>query len=190
MTEQQILRANSSDIQDVFKRWVTREWAIGGRLLILEGLMKSGKSMLTKHPVALGARQSTNIELDKFLRAPVNPDTAYMDAMDIDAATAAIRRAIATAPLVIAEGPMAWPVTDRAREGAPADAVRRVYLKRMAPRNPDDWEEFEFAQLEYSARGEYFLSIDRYHVGERPWLLADLILERTGCDAIDMPANG
>jgi hypothetical protein len=84
---------------------------------------------------------------------------------------------------------MAWLVTARARGEVPAAAVRRVYLKRMASRNSDEWEEFEFAQMEVKTRGEYFLSIDRYHVGEQPWLLADLILERTGRDPIDTPAN-
>ena len=40
--------------------------------------MGSGKSLLTKQPFGLGTRQSANIELDRFLRAPVNPDNDYM----------------------------------------------------------------------------------------------------------------
>jgi hypothetical protein len=124
------------------------------------------------------------IELDQFLRKPVNPDTPYMDAIDIEAATLAIRQAMAAASLVIAEGPMAWPVTQRVREDIPASAVRRVYLRRMSGRNPKEWEGLEFAQMEVKSRGEYFLSIDRYHVLTQPWLAADLILERTGRDEI------
>jgi hypothetical protein len=104
-----------------------------------------------------------------------------MAVIDIEAATSAIMRAM-TAAMVIAEGPMAWPATQRAREGVPPSAVRRVYLKRMAARNPEHWEDFEFAQDEDESRGKFFLSIDRYHVRTEPWLAADLILERTGRD--------
>jgi hypothetical protein len=183
MTEQQTIRAHSSEIRDKFEQWLTREQGSGARLVILEGLMKSGKSKLTKEPLVLG-HPIRAIELDHFLRRPVNPDTAYMDAIDIEAATLAIKNAMATASLVIAEGPMAWPVTQRVRKGLTASAIRRVYLKRMAPRNPDDWEDLEFAQLEDKSRGEFFLSIDRYHVRTEPWVTADLILERTGRDEI------
>lgn len=107
-----------------------------------------------------------------------------MLAIDIEAATAAIRQAMETAPLVIAEGPMAWPVTEIIRAGMPADSIRRVYLKRMSARNPDDWEDLEFAQ-EVPRPTAYGRSIDRYHVKEQPWLFADLILERTGRDGED-----
>ncbi len=64
----------------------------------------------------------------------------------------------------------------------PPGTIRRVYFKRMSKRNPDEWEDLEFAQMESKGRGKYFASIDRYHVTEQPWLLADLILERTGRD--------
>lgn len=146
--------------------------------------MGSGKSELTREPAMLVPASKT-IELDKFAREPANPDAPYIEAIDIEAANQAIREAMAMAPLVIAEGPMAWPVTQRVREAVPADAVRRVYLKRMAPRNPDEWEQFEFAQKENKSRSEYFHSIDRYHVSTQPWLAADLILERTGRDLAD-----
>ena len=174
-------RADSLNIRAEFQRWLVGEWRSGARLVIIEGLMKSGKSRLTKEPFTIVGRQSTNIELDKFLRAPVNPDIEYMEAIDLDAATAAIWQAMRISPPVIVEGPMAWPVTQRAREEVPAGSVRRVYLKRVSPRNPDEWEDLEFAQ-ELPRPTAYGRSIDRYHVGEQPWLLADLILERTGRD--------
>jgi hypothetical protein len=181
VAEQQIIRARSSDIRDVFTRWVTREWSTGTRFVILEGLMGSGKSMLTKQPFALDTQQSTNIEVDEFLRAPVDPDLEYMEAIDIGAANKAIQEAIQVSPLVIAEGPMVWPVVQRALKEIPTHALRRVYLKRMSSRNPDEWEDFEFLQ-ESERPTAYGRSIDRYHVTERPWLLADVILERTGRD--------
>lgn len=180
----EIIRADSSDIRAAFEQWVQREWANGARLVVLEGLMQSGKSFLTDKPVMLDGRPSENIELDQFVPRETNPDIEYMAAIDIEIATAATRQAMETAPLVIAEGPMAWPVTEVVREGMPANSIRRVYLKRMSARNPDDWEDFEFAQ-EMPRPTAYGRSIDRYHVTEQPWLLADLVLERTGRDEMD-----
>src|SRR5262249_55598032 len=136
---------------------------------------------ISKQPFALGSGQSVNIELDDFLRKPVDPDTKYMDAIDIDAASAAIMEAYRTAPLVLAEGPVGWPVVRRALQEIPPDKVRRVYLKRMAPRNPDEWEELEFAQ-DYKRPTAYGRSIDLYHTTEQPWLLADVVFERIGPD--------
>ena len=181
MPEQRIVRARSSDIRHVFEQWLIREWAAGARFVILEGLMGSGKSMLTKQPFALGALRSTNIALDKFLRAPVNPDVEYMAAMDIDAATTTMKQAIWMSPLVVAEGPMGWPVAKGTLQEVPAHHVRRAYLKRMSARNPDDWANFEFLK-QYDRPTAYGRSIDRYHATEQPWLLADMVFERIGGD--------
>jgi hypothetical protein len=181
MNEPRLFRALSSEIRNVFGQWLTAEYTAGARFLVLEGLMNSGKSMLTKQPFVLGARQSVNIELDNFLRQPVDPDTEYMDAFDIDAATAAVMEAYRTTPLVIAEGPIGWPVVQCILQEIPRREVRRVYLKRMSPRNPDEWEDFEFLE-EYERPTAYGRSIDRYHATERPWLLADVVFERIGRD--------
>jgi hypothetical protein len=101
--------------------------------------------------------------------------------IDVDAATAAMMEALRMSPLVIAEGPVAWRVAQRTLQEVTAHAVRRVYLKRMSSRNPNDWEDFEFLQ-EYERPTAYGRSIDRYHASERPWLLADVIFERIGRD--------
>ena len=177
------IRTHSSKIRFEFAQWLALERAAGARFVVVEGLMNSGKSELTKQPETLSPALKV-IELDKFVRRS-DGNLAYMDTIDVEAVTTTIKNAVATASLVIAEGPMAWPVTKRAREGMQPDSIRRVYLKRLAPRNPDDWEALEFAQAEDKSRGEYFLSIDRYHVKTKPWLAADLILERIGRDDVN-----
>jgi hypothetical protein len=149
--------------------------------VVLEGLMTSGKSYLTEQPFALGTGQSVTIELDEFLRKPVNPDTEYMDAIDVDAASARIMEAYRTAPLVIAEGPTAWPVVRRVLQEIPSDEVRRVYLKRMSSTHPDLWHHGDFL-YEIEPPSVYSRSINRYHATERPWLLADMVFERIGRD--------
>jgi hypothetical protein len=178
---QQTFRAQSSEIRDVFGRWLRAECTAGARFIVLEGLMRSGKSYLTEHPFALGTGQSVNIELDRFLRAPVNPDTEYMDAIDVDAAITTIMKAYRIAPLVIADGPMAWPVVRPILHEIPSPEVRRVYLKRMSSSHPDRWPDGEFL-YEFEPPGVYFQSINRYHATERPWLVADVVLERIGRD--------
>jgi hypothetical protein len=181
MNKPQTFRAESSEIRNVFEQWLTAECAAGVRVLVLEGLMNSGKSRLTEQPFVIGTRQLVNIELDRFLRRPVDPDTEYLDAFDIDAATATVMEAYRTAPLVIAEGPIGGPVVQRILQEIPRHEVRRVYLKRMSPRNPDEWEDFEFLQR-HPRPTAYGRSIARYHATERPWLLADVIFERIGRD--------
>jgi hypothetical protein len=155
-------RVQSSEIRDVFGRWLTAECSAGVRFVVLEGLMHSGKSYLSEQPFALSTGQSTNIELDQFLRALVNSDTEYLDAIDIDAAIATIMEKYRTAPLVIAEGTMAWPVVRRVLQEIPSDEVRRVYLKRMSSNYPDRWPDGEFL-YESEPPGVYFQSINRYH---------------------------
>jgi hypothetical protein len=174
-------RVQSSEIRDVFGRWLTAECSAGVRFVVLEGLMHSGKSYLSEQPFALSTGQSTNIELDQFLRALVNSDTEYMDAIDIDAAIATIMEKYRTAPLVIAEGTMAWPVVRRVLQEIPSDEVRRVYLKRMSSNYPDRWPDGEFL-YESEPPGVYFQSINRYHRTEQPWLVADAVFERIGRD--------
>jgi hypothetical protein len=98
-----------------------------------------------------------------------------MDAIDVDAASARIIEAYRTAPLVIVEGPMAWPIVQRVlQEEIPSDEVRRVYLKRMSSNYPDRWPDGEFL-YEYEPPGVYFQSIRRYQATERPWLLAYVV---------------
>jgi hypothetical protein len=143
--------------------------------------MHAGKSRLTEQPFAIAPGQSVNIELDGFLRKPVNHDTEYMEAIDIDAASAAIREAYRTAPIVVAEGPMAWLVIQSIVQEIPSGEVRRVYLKRMSSSHPDLWHDGEFL-YEYKRPTVYGQSIDRYHAHERPWLLADVVFERIGSD--------
>jgi hypothetical protein len=180
--EQQTVRALSSEIRNVFGRWLTAQWVAGVRFVVLEGLMGSGLSYLTEQPFALDMAEAANIELDDFLRKPVNPDIEYMDAIDVDAAITSIMEAYRTAPLVIVEGPMAWPVV-RGIEMS-SDEVRRVYLKRMSENHPDLWHagDLLYETIPWGARGVYFQSIDRYHATEQPWLLADLVFERIGRD--------
>jgi hypothetical protein len=99
----------------------------------------------------------------------------------IDAASAVVREAYRTAPIVVAEGPMAWPVVQSIVQEIPSGEVRRVYLRRMSSTHPDLWHDGEFL-YECERPTVYGQSIDRYHAHERPWLLADVVFERIGRD--------
>jgi len=105
-----------------------------------------------------------------------------MAAIDADAANQTVMQMYRTAPMVIAEGPMAWPVVAPILQDIPSGEVRRVYLKRMSSSYPDRWPDDEFLEEECEYCPAYFQSIDRYHARERPWLLADVVFERIGRD--------
>jgi hypothetical protein len=81
MTQRRVETVTSSDIRAVFENWLASECRAGARLIVLEGLTGSGKSHLTEPPFAIGTTQSTNIEIDKFLRAPVPPTVPYPDGL-------------------------------------------------------------------------------------------------------------
>jgi hypothetical protein len=51
-----------------------------------------------------------------------------MEAIDIDSASGAIREAYRTAPIVVAEGPMAWPVVQSIVQEIPSGEVRGALI--------------------------------------------------------------
>jgi len=86
--------------------------------------MTAGKSMLTEQPFALDTGHSVNIELDGFLHKPVNHDNEYMDAIDIDAASATIREAYRAAAIVVAETEPPAPCRNQAVSPSLRSALR------------------------------------------------------------------
>jgi hypothetical protein len=177
---QRIETVTSSDIRAVFENWLASEYQAGARLIVLEGLTGSGKSHLTERPFAIGATQSTNIEIDKFLRAPVPSTLPYRDGVDRVALQAALEKALASPmSVVVIEGPMAWPLIEPIAGAVGPDCVRRVYLKRMMRLKPDFWTDEDYLNdPNYWPPTDYHRSIYRYHAECRPWLDADLVLER------------
>jgi hypothetical protein len=170
----------SPNIRAAFGNWLTSECQSGARLIVLEGLSQSGKSYLTERPFAVGARQSTNIEIDGFLRAPVPPTVRYPDAIDRVALQATLEMALALPmSVVIIEGPMAWPLVEPISGVVTRDRIRRVYLKRMMRLKPDFWIDEDYLNDPiFWPPTDYHRAIYQYHAEHQPWLDADLVLER------------
>jgi|GEM_PF-3699160 len=140
--------------------------------------MQSGKTTLTKQPFAVGARQSVNIELDDFREQPV-PAIAYIDTIDRAAFENGLRTMLASAPLVIVQGAIAWPLIEPIAAELGDVRIRRVYLKRMMRNKSDFWADEDFIfDPEWWSTHEPRRSIHRYHAEQRPWESADLVLER------------
>ena len=180
------IRCSSTDIRSIFEGWVASESAAGARIVVLEGAMMSGKSCLTKQPLTLGSRQSVNIEVDGLTRQVSNE--GYVAAVRRDALDAAIRDGLAASPTVIVQGAIVWPLMQAVVGEISLDAVRRVYLKRMKRTAPDHWRDArQFLEPSQPPRflGEVGNSIDRHHAEQRPWLSADLVLERIEAEGED-----
>jgi hypothetical protein len=168
----------SSELRAAFESWLVNAHRSGVRLVVLEGITNSGKSFLTERPFSVGSGQSANIEIDQFLSKPVPPTVRYPDAINRAALQAALRSALASAPVVVIEGPMAWPLVEPIAEIG-RDRVRRVYLKRMMRLKPDFWpDEENINDPNDWPPTEYHRAIYQYHAEQRPWLDADLVLER------------
>ena len=153
---------------------------VGVRLVILEGLSGVGKSWLTREPFISDGWAAETIEVDHFRKDPVG-SKSYVSAIDRAALEAAIDAALVSLlAIVIVEGPIVWPFARSAVTKIGPECVRRVYLKRMMKPNPDVWVDVGFEQRKHPE--EYFQSIIRYHAN-KPWLAADVILERVEGDA-------
>jgi hypothetical protein len=176
MTE--TIRVPSTYVRAAFRGWLARAYGSGIRLVVLEGLSNAGKSHLLEGRFMIGGRASTCIQVDRFLRRPVLPSVPYPDAVDRAALRETMAEALASStPIVVVEGPMAWPLVDPVPVGS--YLVRRVYLKRMMRLRPDIWcDEDRIGDEGRWPPGEYHRAIYRYHAERRPWLDADLVLER------------
>jgi hypothetical protein len=78
---------------------------------------------------------------------------------------------------------MAWPLIEPIADVS-RDHIRRVYLKRMRHLQPDIWVEEDFLNNPNRwAPTDLHRSIYRSHAEHRPWLDADLVLERIEAEA-------
>jgi hypothetical protein len=174
----QIIRRPSSEIRGAFEQWLATENRAGTRLVVLEGHMQSGKTILTRDAFALEAGPSANIELDDLRKRPV-PDLPYIETIDPAALENKLHAALASAPLVIVQGAIAWPIVEPITATLRDVRIQRVYLKRMMRNNPDFWADEEFiCDPEWWSSHEPRRSIHQYHAQHRPWDNADLVLER------------
>ena len=117
---------------------------------MLEGLTGSGKTTLSERPFSIGAGKSVNIGIDQFCRQSIPlKGVRYFEAVDRAALRTAVRAALASAsPVVVVEGPVAWPLIARiAGANLQRDCTRRVYLKRMMRLKPGLWVEVEYRQV-------------------------------------------
>jgi hypothetical protein len=167
----QILRSESSEIQKVFADWLEAQRPAGVRLVVLEGFMQSGKSKLIEG-------LSGTLDLDDFLKRPVLPRTSFQEAINRPALNKALSDTIAALPLVIVQGAVGWPIVRRATV-LPSETIRRVYLKRMQKLNPELWQdEDSILDTDHWPSTEFVRSVHRYHAEQKPWLIAELVLER------------
>jgi hypothetical protein len=170
------LRRTSAEIRHAFADWLVGQRMFGVRLVVLEGLMLSGKSTLTEGLPGV-------IDLDHFLKRPVPETIAYVDAVDQTAMAEALTDVFATFSLVIMQGAVAWPLFQTIDTTLTRDRIRRVYLKQMRKLNPDIWATEDLLLKPFNwPRAEYARSVYRYHAEQRPWLVADLVLERIRTD--------
>jgi hypothetical protein len=173
------IQISSSKLRRAFASWLATECRLGARLIVLEGLTGTGKTTLTKRPFSVGGRRSQNIEIDQFFPEMFPITRKYADAINRQALQVRLRAALASAaPAVVAEGPMAWPLVEPIAD-VPRDQIRRVYLKRTMYSKPNFWIDEDF--LNDPNRWpptDFRRSIFRYHAEHRPWLDADLVLER------------
>jgi hypothetical protein len=167
------IRVLSNEIRPTFEHWLETERGTGARVIILEGLMESGKSSLLERPFG----SSTNVDLDTFLRRSVASTVSYVDAIDNVTFEATSRPALDSSQMTLIGGAIAWPIVQQLHLSR--EICRRVYLKRMMALAPDVWQDERVLNNRTMWPSSNFSSsIYRYHAEQRPWLESDLVVER------------
>ena len=170
------LRLSDREIIPSFLEWATNQRDCGARLICVEGLPGAGKSRLLKGSLDADFR---GIELDCLLRQTACHTTSWVEQVKAGGAIQSIRAALDSCDCVLVDGPAVWPLVMPVVEDLGQSAVRRVYLKRMSiGGGVIEWLEGE-GLLDHAARSNaYWQSIYEHHGSDRPWLSADLIIER------------
>jgi hypothetical protein len=176
----QTITAPSDQVRDAFARWIAGLGQV--RLVVLEGITKAGKTTIVEQSfVASDGSLSTNIRIDDFLppSGTVSPEASFLDVLDRTGLLAAIRAALKSSHLVIVEGAIACPVIEPVVDALGSQSVRRVYLKRMSRTIPDYWADEDAIESHWPPT-PFHRSIYQYHAAQKPWLDADLVLQRIG----------
>ena len=154
------------------------------------GAQRSGKSTLTKLPFSIGVGQSENIAIDRFCHKNIpSKGVSYREAVNRVALRKVVRTALGSAPVVVVEGPVAWPLIEPIADAKLQRAcIRRVYLKRMMPLRAKIWVDEDFLANPASwPPSDFHRSIYEYHA-QGPWSDANLVLERI-VDEVPRPAG-
>ncbi len=136
----QTITAPSDQIREAFARWLAGLDQV--RLVVLEGITKSGKTTIVDQPfVASDGSLSKNIGVDDFLppSGTVSPEARFLDVLDHTRLLAAVKAALKSSHLVIVEGAIVRPVIESVVDALGSQSVRRVYLKRMSRTMSDYW---------------------------------------------------
>ncbi len=170
---QVIIRLPDSEIASAFLEWLDGAIDEGAQVILIEGLLGSGKSYLLER--AAVRANIIRIELDDFLPRPADQNVAWQTHAIQGGAIANIQSALELKRPLLVSGAVAHPIITRATHH---HSMRRIYCKRMSRVGEYvDWLDGEGLSPHADRSPEYFRSIYSYHAAQ-PWLQADLVLER------------
>jgi len=142
--------------------------------------MSSGKTWLARQSFT---PEVAKIDLDDFIKQSDPNTTPYIDAIDRASLNLTLDAELRLSPVVVVLGAVAWPLVQLSAMMLGEQFVRRIYIKRMMRGQPDYWQDEYILDDDYVRRPtSYGRSIDSYHAEQRPWLIADLVLERIESD--------
>ena len=157
-----------------FEVWLEKQKTSGVALVIIDGLMGAGKSTLLK---CLGTR---GIDLDDFLpKNETDGNTSWPALVIAGGAIATIETKMQEHEIVVVAGVAASSVVEELTKHLPRSKLKRVYQRRITETNGyhmwDDGRDL----MEHAKRSNpYFRSIYEFHGAQRPWEVADLVVDR------------
>jgi hypothetical protein len=167
-----ILTLPQSETNQAFRNWCDERRAEGVKLIVLEGFPTSGKTTL--------AQAAGGVDLDDWRPSRDDVDEiTWVEHVTSGDAVWRVRESIAKDGFVVVAGVAAWPAMADIVNALRDQEVRRVFVKRVTFANGHKfWDEALDFGDPVEQFGRYIGSYYSYLAEDKPWCVADLVIER------------
>jgi len=174
------IRASGDDVFHEVRGLLDLHKNTSAKHIVIEGLMGAGKTCLAK---ALTNKEVSVIHLDDFVQGEMSDDDRWMQSVIAGGALDKISERLARSRKVIVDGAAAIPILKQLSEFQEENWVK-IYIKLMSVSGGvATWLEGDLLEDKSLPESPQLCDIRDYHLQERPWETACIIVER-------IPTNG
>jgi hypothetical protein len=171
-----VIRAGDSRLKALVSNWLNDNLKPSVNMILIEGLPYSGKSTLH---ASLSLDDACKFEFDQYLPSPCSAETRWIDYILQSKAIRAIENSCATRSRTLIEGPAAGFLLQELSPKPDRHNMLRIYIKEMSTSvGQITWFGREFLKDFAAERRPFWRSVYDHHDVDKPWMQADLVIER------------
>ena len=171
-----VIRAEDSRLKALVSDWLNDNLKPSVNMIVIEGLPCSGKSTLQAN---LSIDDAYKFELDQYLPSPCSAETKWIDHILQSKAIRDIENSCAARSRTLIEGPAAGLLLQELSPKPDRQNILRIYIKEMSTSGGQiTWFGHEFLKDFAAERRPFWKSIYDHHHVDKPWMQADLVVER------------